>query len=428
MPLPCAQGMPKPGVDAVVTMGGSGLAGFLTKVLGRKAAPFAAVLGYWSTQTNAFCQAGPPAFYQLTAADYANLVLESLGVASPDPTVINKLEQVVQYYTWWDLCQCVGTVTPPPTTSVEPPGAPGLNDTQGPPPNDACIDLTKGVNNRDATYQDPIDPTPRQIQNLTPLFFQSSTLQTRVDTVLVGSPSLPTVLMPTPPPISVTTHGSAAVSSTPGANFSIYFRTWNSTGAVVRKYVNTSLYQDGPNIWIPDVPFTPQAGETNFALYSEVAGGFVGGGYELHVQMNCVGASVATPCCPPDPTTNALLVQIKNLIERLSTASGAPATAWRDGPRHTGLGDRGHFVLGKGAVGVRAELTTIPVTSPPHVGDPTFYYDLGFITPTAIDVPLRGQRVLFNPQSFALPQFADGVAYTFLNGARGDLVELLPVV
>lgn len=427
MPLPCATGAAKPGVDPVVTLAGSGLAGFLTRILGPKAAPFAAVLGYVSQQTSSFCAAGPPVLPALTATDYANLILESLGIASPDSTVVAKLTDVVHYYLWYDLCQCVGVSTPPPTVSVEPPNAPGLNDGYGPPANSACIDLTKSVNNRDATYQDPIDPTPRQIQNLTPLFFQSATLQSRTDTVLVGSPSIPTVLMPTPLPLSATTHGSNATSSTPGANFSIYFRTWNATGAVVRKYVNTSLWEDGPNIWIPDVPFIPQAGETNFALLSEVAGGYVGGGYELHVSLNCVGASVASYCCPPDPTTNALLVQIKNLIEALQLGGGGGPTSWKDGPRHTALGDHGHFVLSKGAVGVRAEVHTLPPTSPPHTGDPTYYYDLGFVTPMAIDVPLRGQRLLFNPQSFALPQFADGVAYTFLHGTQADLVELLPV-
>jgi hypothetical protein len=73
------------------------------------------------------------------------------------------------------------------------------------------------------------------------------------------------------------------------------------------------------------------------------------------------------------------------------------------------------------------EISTIPPGIDVHPGDPQFYFDLGFITPIAVNVPLRGQRLVFNPQSFALPQFADGLAWTLPVGAVINLVELLPV-
>lgn len=429
MPLPpgCLSAAPKPGVDPVVTLAGSGLAGLITRFLGKRAAPFAAALSYVSQQSATFCANGPPAFYQLTAGDYANLTLESLGIASPDPTVVGKLAQIVQYYFWYDICQCTGAPTPPPTTSVEPPNAPGINDSQGPPPNSPCIDLAKSFNNRDGTYVDPIAGDPRNVQNLTPLFFQSATLVSTQDTILQGTPTIPTLKIPSPLPTSMTAVLSDAVNSSGGCSNPVYARTYSATGAVVRNYVNLHAYL-GNGSYTNPVAMTFQTGEDRLALFSELSQICTGGGAQLHVVLNCAGGNApAQDCCPPDPTTNALLVQIRNLIENLQLSTGAPATSWKDGVRHTALGDRGHFVLGKGAVGVRAELTTIPVTSPPHTGDPTYYYDLGFITPMAIDVPLRGQRLLFNPQSFALPQFTDGVAYTFLNGTRGDLVELLPI-
>lgn len=427
MPLPCATGAPKPGVDPVVTLAGSGLAGFLTRILGPKAAPFAAVLGYVSQQTSGFCAAGPPVLQTLTATDYANLILESLGIASPDSTVVAKLTDVVHYYLWYDLCQCVGVATPPPTVSVEPPSAPGLNDGYGPPPSSACIDLTKGINNRDATYVDPIVGDPRNVQNVTPLFFQSAVLRSVTDTILTGHPSIPALVLPSPLPTSMSCTISD-VQFPPGTcSQNVYGRTWSSSGTMLRNYVQFFGHnQTSPPTETATNTF--QSGEAYFALFCEQSQICTGGGYQLRTVLNCANNNApASDCCPPDPTTNALLVQIKNLIEQLQLGGGGGPTSWKDGPRHTSLGDHGHFVLSKGAVGVRAEVHTLPATSPPHTGDPTYYYDLGFVTPMAIDVPLRGQRLLFNPQSFALPQFADGVAYTFLHGTQADLVELLPV-
>lgn len=427
MPLPCAAGTAKPGVDPVVTLAGSGLAGFLTRILGPKAAPFAAVLGYVSQQTSGFCAAGPPVLPTLTATDYANLILESLGIASPDSTVVAKLTDVVHYYLWYDLCQCVGVATPPPTLSVEPPSAPGLNDGYGPPPNSPCIDVTKGVNGLNSGFTRTFSPSDiRPIGSLTEQFFSSATLTTAVMTNWDGAPTVPAVKLPNPLPINLTGVVSDVVAQQNNFAQTLCCSILNAAGAIT---TDTFILHgfNGSVITQPSVPYVFKTGDDRLVLFNIVGGQPAGGGYQAHVQLNCTGAGVSSACCPPDPTTNALLVQIKNLIEALQLGGGGGPTSWKDGPRHTLLGDHGHFVLSKGAVGVRAEVHTLPPTSPPHTGDPTYYYDLGFVTPMAIDVPLRGQRLLFNPQSFALPQFADGVAYTFLHGTQADLVELLPV-
>jgi hypothetical protein len=428
LPLPpgCT-GVAKPGVDQVVAIAGTSLAGFIEHYLGSRAIPFAAALGYVSFQMPAFCATGPPAFYQLTVGDYANLTLESLGIPSPDPGVLDKLLQVLQYYAWYDLCQCSNIATPPPTVAVEPPGAPAPNDTQGPPPAGACIDLTRGVNNRDATYVDPIAGDPRNVQNLTPSFFNSATLITVPDTILTGSPNVVALKLPTPLPVSIQAVMSDVQVPSGTCVQNVYMRVFNAAGTATRPYVGL---HSASAAGVPSSPLTQPfvAGDDHIVLYSELSQICTGGGFQLHVTLNCVsGNPIVTPCCPPDEYSNTLLVNILNKVTNINTAGSSAPTSWRDGTRHNTLSGSGRLVLSSSAVGVRAEVSSIPAGIDTHPGNPAFYFDLGFITPIALDVPLRGQRLVFNPQSFALPQFADGIAWTLPAGAVINLVELLPV-
>jgi hypothetical protein len=58
-------------------------------------------------------------------------------------------------------------------------------------------------------------------------------------------------------------------------------------------------------------------------------------------------------------------------------------------------------------------------------GTPTFYWDMGFITPLAFDTPLRGWRLVFERQSFQLQNVTDAISYTLLGNTVVDVVEQL---
>jgi hypothetical protein len=192
------------------------------------------------------------------------------------------------------------------------------------------------------------------------------------------------------------------------------------------------MYGQGAPIgpFTPDIPLPPNTAYVSAILEigydTETAGRLMS--WTISLQANCPGAGLESPCCPPDPSVDLRLNQILTIVANLTISSGtSPFTSWRDGIRHSSLRDSGRFQLADGVVGVRAEVTTLPPGLQVDPGDPTFYWNMGFVTPLALDVPLRGQRLVFNPESFALPQVADGVAYDLRSGGVMDLVELLPV-
>jgi hypothetical protein len=137
------------------------------------------------------------------------------------------------------------------------------------------------------------------------------------------------------------------------------------------------------------------------------------------------------PALPTGCTTDQLCAKLTYIEQELDVLARLlarnPTLKWKDGAIHSNLRDSGRISLAPGALGVRAVITTVPTGPYVAPGDPPFHYDLGFITPLALGVALRGQRLVFNPQDFALPAQADGVAYTLLHGTVMNLVELIPL-
>jgi hypothetical protein len=341
--------------------------------------------------------------------------------------VVGKLTQVIQYYAWYDLCQCQTTATPAPTVSVEPPTAVQPNQTSGPPPPDACIDLERGVNGFDSPYLRTFGPTDkRPIGDLVPQFFGSATTTTAVMTDWDGAPTVTALKIPTPHPIAL--HGVISnVVNTP-SNFAqtLCVSVLNAAGVIT---TDTFVLQgwNGNVVTQPSVPYVFTATDDRLVLFNIIGAQELGGGYNAHVTMDCSGPSVSAPCCPPDDYSQTILVNILNKVSNISTSGSSAPTSWRDSTRHTALTGSGRLVFTAGTVGVRVEVTTITAGIDVHPGNPAFYFDMGFITPIAIDVPLRGQRLVFNPQSFAMPQFADGISWTLPAGAVINLIELQPV-
>lgn len=140
------------------------------------------------------------------------------------------------------------------------------------------------------------------------------------------------------------------------------------------------------------------------------------------------GSIPAQACCPPDPLLEQRLDQMQGWLNAIwNELVGSKSLKWTDGTRHTGVSGAGSFPLVGPAVAVRAEVTRLPDNPQILPGDPTFYWNMGFITPLANDTPLRGSRLVFARQSFELPAVTDGLAYTLLDGTIVDLVEQLPL-
>lgn len=149
---------------------------------------------------------------------------------------------------------------------------------------------------------------------------------------------------------------------------------------------------------------------------------------QIELQLWCTNPNApVTDCCPPDPLVEFYLQQILTLVQNLYTApAGAPSTKWTAGAAHTGLSGTGSFNLAIGVTGIRAQFTSIPTDIQVTPGTPTFYWSLGFVTPTAATYPLRSLRTVFSTQDMPLPVQADGISYTFPPGVQVTLTELLP--
>jgi hypothetical protein len=117
---------------------------------------------------------------------------------------------------------------------------------------------------------------------------------------------------------------------------------------------------------------------------------------------------------------------LEHVIINLLGKTVAPSTSWVDGVRHDNLSGAGHLELVDAATAVRVEVSVVPPGVSLTPGDPNFFWDMGFITPLAIDVPLRGQRLVFNPEIFLIPPQTTGVAWSIPAGGIISIIELLP--
>lgn len=238
-------------------------------------------------------------------------------------------------------------------------------------------------------------------------------------------------------------------SSSIGARVSIINQELDIFGNALSTYTH-SLPLTPPPYTPAAVTFQPNTtalrlgfGQMNFSTFPQTSQ--VGG----LMQFTCGEPVPPDPYVPPEPpvqpvvppvpqpprgcTTDDLCVQVRQIEQYIlnstiiiNTAPELALSDWQDGVRHHNLREAGHLELQAAAVGVRIEVQQLP--SPPRtlLGEPDFYWNMGFITPTRRFIALRGWRLVFSPQAFQLPSLADGVSWTLLDGTIMDLVELVP--
>jgi hypothetical protein len=374
----------------------------------------------WAIQQ--MCAAPPPAQPLITAADLDDLK-QPLNFAAWTAAVAKFRDWFVSWY-WPQVCQCIGTTTPPSPPLVGPPstgsnaGLPAAN--QIPP----CFTSSTGLWSVSPPFG---TQTYTDISSLLPGSFDTPVIPPSVGQSSQAK-SLPGDLVYCE--LDVTAAGGGA-----GPAVVIYF--FNSTGNVVLGGIRgLDFGNSAPGASLSTGPiFTPGGAVAWFIVVVNYPQGQVPGQTDWSVggtfRYYC-NANPNTPrvdCCPPDPLVDQKLNLVINLLRTLPTSGGgtSPPTSWTDGIRHGNLSGSGSVLLSPQATGVRAEVVTFPLGQRVQPGQPDFYWELGFITPSVLGSPLRGQRLVFAPQSFALPQFTDTVEWTLPAGAVVDLVELLPV-
>lgn len=367
-----------------------------------------------------FCSKDPPGDPGLTPAILANAVAE---LASPGfgPN-LNLVKQWWDNIYWYKICGCSSVATPSPPAATLPPGTGGQNT--GLPSNGTITSCFK----TSATIQ--IGPNT-----------QGAGHDTRAATMIRLFP--PAWLAP--PPSGAPTWTDAVFSPNPPTTFDHVVLTITAasnptqslgTGFHWQTSATGPLDSNGQqipltgsptqtSIWHP-IDFTP-SGFSNLSIYASNGDAVT---RELTITFEMFCSSTTTPnaaCCPPDSTTSNYLSQIYNLVLNLTqNATANPPTGWADAAIHAGISGTGSFQLGPNVTGLRAAFTTIPSDIRITPGTPTFYWSLGFVTPVAIDVPLRSLRTVFATQAMQLPVHTTAVDYTFPPGAVVTLTELVP--
>jgi hypothetical protein len=110
------------------------------------------------------------------------------------------------------------------------------------------------------------------------------------------------------------------------------------------------------------------------------------------------------------------------LVELLSLQS--LAGPYQDTIRHQNLTGNGTISINPASSAIRVEFKTDLTNWPHNPQTPNYYYSLGFVTPFAIGTPLRGQRIIYNRQTFTWPSYTDQIGYSMAPGLIFDLVEL----
>jgi hypothetical protein len=414
---------PQPGVEANISFNGTSVAAgtILLGLAPELAAIIAVTVAGTVLAVDSFCASDPPADPGITDADFA-AVKNPLNPAA-FATAAGRLKDWYLNQYWHSVCECTGAATPPPPTPSLP-GPVGTNT--GLPTGTATQPCW------DVTFQANMPATNGTVaQTAWQLWNNPGLLNNGVVAVNAANPAVSDAFTI---PAGVTqlhweVTGDAFDSG--GANGSLVVGTFPSAGSTGIEH----RVFDGGASGFPlsnSGTYTIPAGETLWNLYTSSA--FLQAHtWKIRIYFYCSGQNPInpqTPCCPPDPLVQEYLQLIVNLLSNQYTApaNAPPPTSWSDGVRHSGLSGAGTITINPKTIGLRLEVTTPPAGVIIQPGSPNFYWNMGFITPIALTSPLRGQRLVFLKESFALPEFSDQVGYTLLHGTVADAVELLPVV
>lgn len=408
---------PKPGLGTEVILPTSLIAGGLA-LISPWLIPVAALIEGELFDLVSSCSTDPPALPVFGLADAAALVG---GVFNPNfPALLTKVRQLVQYYFWFQYCQCNA---PNPTPAIgpgplPPPGVynPGQGGAQ------ACFNGS--FNGPVPTDEHPINGSARQ--DISTFLLPTAGLsQITVDTGGVPIQAWPVPMGVTRLEWTCTNpHNTICAQDLQDWVTLIFYpdtvRQGTFIGASRRGHPGFTV-RDSFDIPAGTVAWLAIIGGREFPC------GQLVGNLEIAVQSFCNGQTSGSfsACCPPDPALLNLTQQIYQLA--VSIASGLPQSAhsYADATVHANLSGNGSFTLHDNAIALRAEVTAGLPVDRVYVGNPTYYFDVGFITPLISGSPYKGSRLVYQKQLLVLPNLVDSIGYQFANGVSVKITELV---
>lgn len=315
--------------------------------------------------------------------------------------IVQDATQLLAHYLWSHWCECVtGTqpTTPPP---LAPPSTVTINDpTTAQPGDQSC-----GVG---------------------PFWFQTAGFDSSGNMLLTpnSSPSIPSALKW----VSWTLNGGV---TNPPANpypVTITLQASNASGQPVFSNV-FSMTADIPNTskQFFSAPCPPTATQWTVLAHSDTPSG-VNYGPEIHTTFYCtpIPNTSLQPCCPPDPTIENLVLQVLRLEQLILSQTGG-SIAYTKGTVHTALTGSASLTVA-GLRGVLIDITAGSPTKPPLIGNPSYLWDMGWISMMDGDGMIEEKRLTRQHQVWTprLAPNASIVGYYLNPGVVVNITELLP--
>lgn len=405
---------PKAGVAQTVIFTTGALASLLNNRGGLWATVAAPLLGVLAYNATELCGSDPPAQPTISAAEYQALL--ELGPWNDLQTALGKLADLAAITIWHEMCECVS----PTATPAAPSGLWNLpSGITLPSFNGSCPQPRLRVT-ASRVYTTGNLPT---LTNITELVFpgyptQQSVASTgwEVQTIIavpsnwlqitgaldwVSSTSTPSGLGR----VSVYLYGTNKVAFT-GVNLDVSAAATHGT-------------------WPSSPPGLLDVSAAAYLSVNALVPGGSAGRTEMDVAYNItcsgVGAQPAG-CCPPDPAVLALLQQLLSAVQLQQR--------WRlpfgtvDGPSHAGSGS-GTFAVDR-VIGLRVEITAQPPGLRQSFGNPTYTFDLGWISVSDDGGMLQELRITRDSQQWfpQQMQLATVVGYALRSGVAATITEL----
>jgi hypothetical protein len=331
------------------------------------ASVLAAVIGAKTYDAATHCSTDPPGWpAAFTANEMLDLTLNILGTADWISGAA-KVNQILDNVLWYLLCECTGAATPAqPAFPPAPAGLPTPGAATLTPSSRLCVTVTPpltGAGWRDETSQGAADLSPGLLPNL------------GAQSTLVSFGGFNTVGYATPSPLPTYVRTTADFTSSTRESFSFWIGSAGSYGT------NGALTHDNAGhagVYHADSGLVALPAGTNWAITAATQSGS-GTPAPATYCVEIYGAANPSglTCCPPDPTTQALLRQILGTLVPLQRYQQPFAVV--PGATHGGLTGTGAIAIPQ-CVGVAISVTAYPASNFVSDGNPPYVWDMGWIS------------------------------------------------
>lgn len=376
--------------------------------------PFALLVDAFLYDATAQCTTDPPALPVFDSTDLTNCIG---GILNPNcPTTLTKIKDLLLRWLWFQYCQCSSTTTP---TFVNP--------TQ--PANTSTTTTPTNTNNCWAN----------QILNYLPTANSS--------TVGVGTPNeqfgiglgfggtsnrfggnnafatLPTGFTTITWQLFVNNEGASPLP------IEIWAYAWTAADGFIAAFpwpiqLAASTAVSSGRSGVLTIPATSGLAKIEIFPLWTATGSTVGTNTaNITISIQCVPANTAPVNCADNEAILAVLQLIYQLLQSVYLSIPPQLNSFAESTAHSVSGS-GNFTTGTGVIGVKV-VSTVPSSYGENIGDPTVFFDIGWLTTSAVEGNYKPRRLEHTTELVLFDPLVDQVHYTLSPGVTAVITELV---